>query len=209
MSIRRTLITAAAAVAAVTVLAGCTGSGAVKADPAPTKSASATPSPTPAVPYPTQAPVPAPKTQQDAYVAANATINAYMALNSKIYADPHPGDAERFKGYEAAAALAEEEKEMKDAVDGGYYLSGATKWSPIASKTVFGSIGTGASKVDNGSVQLFGCFEYAPGSKSLAKPGHTAPPIPGAFPVSYTVSYFAVWKAWYITNYVGANGFTC
>ena len=203
MTIRRTIITAAAALAAAALLAGCSQG---TSSAAPTYGASAshtpksTPTPSATAAYPTQKQVGPPKDEAAAYAAVNKTIKGYLALLSQAYAHPEDGTT-RLQGYETGAALSADKQALTYFTTNGLYLSGSVSWQPVASTAAYGTAGSGSSAVDNGSVQLSGCFRYSDGARVLAKPGHTAPSsLVPTHPLGFTVTYFPAGKVWYISN---------
>ena len=187
---------AAIALCALLSITGCTGSKPTHTTPA---SATSTPPPTP-VADPTQNPVGPPASADEAFAAANKTINSFLEMNFEMTRNPDQG-AGLIKGYATGRALALEEDALNNLAMNKQRATGSrVTWQANAGLSYTGTVTQSGKSYPNGVAYMVGCAD-ASGVKWTAAPGHTPPAL--ATPVNaakYTVEYQPDLRIWMITD---------
>jgi len=213
MTIRRTIITAAAALAAAALLAGCSGSN----DPKPAKTtasshtatASATPTPT-AVVAPAQAQVAAPTSKDAALQAANKTVQKFIKLQFDLESNPSLGASylnEYVSGNASGAAPSAVEQLQK----AGLRLTGSpSTFQPDMGISYTSTVTAAAPKKTQypfANAMLIGCLSnLGTGQKYIAKGGATPPALKlQSEPFEYQVMYSPDQKVWKVTAFQPAD----
>jgi hypothetical protein len=216
MSIRRPLIATATALAAIAVLAGCTGTAKNAAPtysntPATTAAASSTPTPTVA---PAQAQVAPPTSKDDALQAANKTAQAYLKYNFEMQENPELG-AGYLANYIDGTAAQNAQYTVEDELANGYHPTG----KPVTFDPDYGlsyavtitDTANGNKQYPNGRVTLIGCSDNS-ATTWVADAGHTVPAFPrGSFAGKFTVTYLPQLKVWKVIglDQITSGGPTC
>jgi hypothetical protein len=191
----------AVAMGAVILLAGCTPA------PTPTSSPSSAASSTPTPTAPTPDAVEAPTGSDEAYAAANRTIEQFAQVQYEIQAEGG-ADVGRIEPFAAGEALRTMQQIASDLSTQGLSVTGgAPGWEANASATTFGEVqpSTGPA-IPNGIAYVKGCWDLSK-QKTLATNG--TPPADRAvtrFPVEFNVTYFPESKTWKVTNQTNITG---
>jgi len=215
MTIRRTIITAATALTAVALLAGCSGSNVADPtkSPKPTHTASATPTATPTVAMaPALAPIPAPTSKDDALQSSTKAANAFYKVNAEALANPALG-IHYLDNYIDTSGLSTKGTEAWN-VANAIQTYAANKWRQTGNPTTFvpdmrlsytATSTVNGAAVPNGSVVLLGCGNVS-GRKVVADAG--GKPVPseyqqnGSFAGELDLYYIPQLKGWRV-HYAG------
>jgi len=198
----------AVALSTVVLLAGCTSTPDTEAGPTktPTSSASATPTPTPYAPVSDPGKVSPPKSSDDAYVAANRTVEDFIAVQYEIQAETGAAP-ERIEPFAIGSALENVKTVAAGLAEKKITTKGAPVWTADASTTTFGVLTPSeGSPIENGIVYLKGCYDV---SKQTAtyEDGSAAPVSEQRVtPVQFNVRYVPQGKSWKVDALQSING---
>lgn len=205
MTIRRTITTAAAILAAAALLAGCTTPA-----PAPTKThtntASATPTPTATI-APPQAQVEPPASKDAALQSAQKTVNGFLAHYFELQADPSLGPHYLDNWISGSAEQTNVAATVSTALKTGQRVKGKSPvFTADMGRSYTGTVTEGASTYPNAIAYLVGCSD----NTQTEFVGYATPPKPGSFADGYTVTWVPSLKTWRVTaQNASVTGETC